>query len=213
MSTFSELIAEFGIASHEITPSVAAALAAMLEKLDAQSRELRKAQKELLEIQELIDFQGPVPLPNRRAFLKKIAWAIAMNERHGTFSSVVSVAISNMAEIERVYGYEVRDKVRSYVVAVITERLRDTDFFGRLGPDEYGIVMFSANLEQAQEKASYLAYKVEETPYFWNGKKIQVKMAAGAHLIRKADDPEGSLSAANTAMYVDKVRREKGMEA
>src|SRR5690348_14957836 len=85
----SERLAMLGIPEAEMTPSVNLAVSALLEKLDDQSRELSRTRESLSEIERLVDVDCLAPIPNRRAFMRRLSWAITMHERYGHPSTIL----------------------------------------------------------------------------------------------------------------------------
>src|SRR5579884_1167425 len=85
----SERLSMLGIPENEMTPAVNLAISALLEKLDDLNRELSRTKESLAEIERLVDVDCLAPIPNRRAFMRRLSWAITMHERYGHPSSIL----------------------------------------------------------------------------------------------------------------------------
>src|ERR1700753_1498171 len=73
-----ERVALLGIPEAEMTESVKLAVSALFEKLDDMSRELLRTKESFTELERLVDVDCIAPVPNRRAFMRRLAWAISM---------------------------------------------------------------------------------------------------------------------------------------
>jgi diguanylate cyclase (GGDEF)-like protein len=75
---------------------------------------------------------------------------------------------------------------------------------GRLGGDEFGVLLSHANQEQAQKKADALASALETSPLKWTGQSIPVSFAYGAFELKSGDSPDLAMARADQAMYEQK---------
>jgi diguanylate cyclase (GGDEF)-like protein len=82
--------------------------------------------------------------------------------------------------------------------------VRDSDCVGRLGGDEFGVLLSHANQEQALKKADVLAEALEASPTSWNGNTIPVSFAYGAFELKSGDNPDTAMARADQAMYAQK---------
>ncbi len=205
----SERIATLGIPQEELTQSVKLVVSALLEKLDDTNAELVNVREHLAEMQQLVDVDCLAPIPNRRAFTRRLKWAISMRKRYNHPSSVLYFDLNNFKEINDTYGHAAGDQVIRHVSEIFTSMLRDSDFVGRIGGDEFAIIMYYADSEDAEKRSQAIADKISASPLMFNGKHIPVSTARGCYTLKEDDDAETALSNADVAMYVDKKRNRK----
>ena len=98
-----------------------------------------------------------------------------------------------------------------YVSNVLVQNLRRSDLVGRLGGDEFGLIMPHANHDQAFMKMTSLAKHIAEHPVATNGKPlivdgepIYVTVSFGVHTLTSRDDAASALAMADKAMYTHK---------
>lgn len=77
---------------------------------------------------------------------------------------------------------------------------------GRLGGDEFGVLLSHADRDAAVQKAVALADAVAARELVWQERVIPVRVAYGAHRLSAREDPQEALAAADRAMYAQKRR-------
>jgi diguanylate cyclase (GGDEF)-like protein len=95
---------------------------------------------------------------------------------------------------------------------VLTANVRDSDYVGRLGGDEFGVLLSHANQIQALKKADRLAATLQAQPVQWNGNTIAVSFAYGAFELKSGDNPDVAMARADQAMYAQKKAQRSAAE-
>jgi len=202
-------IASLGIPRQEVTQSVMLVVSALLERMDDLQHDLARTKESLDEMQQLVDVDCLAPIPNRRAFMRRLQWALAMHERYEHPSCVLYFDLNDFKRINDTYGHAAGDAAIKHVAKMLSENLRESDFLARIGGDEFAIILYYANEENARERGRKLVEKIIHTPFNFNGRTLFASTALGVHALRKGDDVETALSAADTSMYVDKRRNKE----
>jgi diguanylate cyclase (GGDEF)-like protein len=200
----SDRFAMLGISEAELTPSVRLAVSAMLEKLDDLSRELSRTKESLAEIERLVDVDVVAPIPNRRAFMRRLAWAITMHERYNHPSTVLYFDLNEFKQVNDTYGHAAGDLMIRHVSQLLSTAMRESDFLGRIGGDEFAIIMYHADESAARKRGARIIEKLQNTPLIFNGKQLSVSAAFGCYTIASGDDAESVLAGADMSMYVHK---------
>ena len=105
-----------------------------------------------------------LPLLNRRAFVRELTRYIAFTGRYNTPASLIYFDLNHFKPINDTYGHAAGDAVLSHFADVLLAHVRDSDCVGRLGGDEFGVLLTHANQEQALKKADVLAAALEASP-------------------------------------------------
>ena len=195
-----------GIPDEEMTPAVSLALSALFEKMDDLSRDLSRTKESLSEIERLVDVDCLAPIPNRRAFMRRLSWAINMQERYNHPSTILYFDINQFKAINDEYGHAAGDLAIRHISQMLSTTMRDSDFLARIGGDEFAVIMYYANEDAAKKRGAKIAEKLQKTPFLFNGKHLHVTTAFGYYAIQSGDDAEGALASADMSMYVDKRR-------
>ncbi len=200
-----------GIPESELTPRVREAIVALMGEVDSLRRELHQAHHRLEEMEKTVDQDQLLPILNRRAFVRELTRHIAVAGRYNTPASLVYFDLNGFKELNDTHGHAAGDAALAHFADTILDNIRDSDSVGRLGGDEFGILLSHANLEQAHKKADLLAAKLKSSPIPWSGKSIPVSFAYGALELSAGDDAAVAMARADEAMYAHKseIRKQK----
>lgn len=202
-----ERLKMLGIPDAHMTPEVTFAISAVLEKLDDTTRDLSRTRETLAELERLVDVDCLAPIPNRRAFMRRLQWAIAMHDRYAHPSCLLYFDLNDFKHINDNYGHAAGDVAIRHVSQILANTMRESDFIARIGGDEFAIIMYHADEEAAKKRGEKIAEAIRRTPFMYNGKPINVSTSLGIYSLRKGDDSETALTAADMAMYVDKQKQ------
>ncbi len=194
-------IAMLGIPEDELTDAVMLAFSALFEKMDDMQLEMNNARVQLDEMQSLVDVDCLAPIPNRRAFMRRLQWVVSMQERYNDPSSIVYFDLSRFKYVNDTYGHAAGDAAIRHVAEILSGFKRDSDFMARLGGDEFAIILYYADEDVARRRAEQIAEKIRTTPFTFNGQVIYIGTSFGFHAIRKGETAEAALHEADQSMY------------
>jgi diguanylate cyclase (GGDEF)-like protein len=193
-----------GIPEAEFTPRVRDAIMGLMSEVDSLRRELSQTRSRLDEAEKTADQDHMLPLLNRRAFVRELARYIAFAGRYNTPASLIYFDLNHLKATNDTLGHAAGDAVLTQFSNVLLAHVRDSDCVGRLGGDEFGILLSHATQEQAMKKADILAGAVQTSPAQWNGHSIPVSFAYGAFELKSGDNADTALARADEAMYAQK---------
>ncbi len=193
-----------GIPEPELTPKVRDALMALMAEVQAMRRDLSEARERLATLERLADRDPLIPVANRRAFVRERTRTMSLAERHGHDSSVVYIDLNDFKDINDTYGHSAGDEALKHVADVLLRNVRDSDVVGRLGGDEFGVILDKSDAVRAREKAETLRNAIMSEPMNWNGTAIDVHVAFGVYTFSSAEDAGHVLAAADRDMYEHK---------
>jgi len=193
-----------GIPKKEFTPKVREALATLMGEMEDLRSELRAMRERLDQAEKNADRDQLLPLLNRRGFMRQVTRYISFADRYGTASSLIYFDLNQFKLINDAHGHAGGDAALLKFAQVLLANVRDTDIVGRVGGDEFAILLSHADQAQAHSKADQLAEQVRTSPAIWNGQPIPLSFAYGAFELRADDDPEAAMARADEAMYAHK---------
>lgn len=188
----------------ELTPRVRAVMATLAGEVETLRRDLQSARDRLEQAERAADQDQLLPVLNRRAFLRELARHIGLAARYGTPASLVYFDLDGFKRINDTHGHACGDAVLSHFADVLRAHVRDSDVVGRLGGDEFGIILAHANEAQAKRKAESLMDALTATPARWNGEPLAVGFSYGAFELDASESAESSIARADEAMYAQK---------
>ncbi|HEX2758891.1 MAG TPA: GGDEF domain-containing protein [Rhizomicrobium sp.] len=193
-----------GIPEAEFTPRVRDAIMGLMTEVDTLRRELSETRKRLDEAEKTADQDVLLPLLNRRAFVRELTRYIAFTGRYNTPASLIYFDLNHMKQVNDTHGHAAGDAVLAHFSDVLMAHVRDSDSVGRLGGDEFGVLLSHANQDQALKKADILAEALRAQPATWNGQQIAVSFAYGAFELKAGDNADIAMARADEAMYMQK---------
>jgi diguanylate cyclase (GGDEF)-like protein len=103
---------------------------------------LRATQEKLLILSSVDALTG---VKNRRAFLESLETEIARHRRSGEPLSVAFVDMDNFKQVNDTLGHQKGDQALQAVADALRAHLRKSDVIGRIGGDEFAILMPETN--------------------------------------------------------------------
>jgi diguanylate cyclase (GGDEF)-like protein len=196
-----------GIPESEFTPRVRDAIMTLMGEVDTLRRELTQMRSRLEEAEKTADQDHLLPLLNRRAFVRELTRYIAFAGRYGTAASLIYFDLDGFKLVNDTFGHAAGDAVLEHFSQILLANVRDSDVVGRLGGDEFGILLSHAHQDQAHKKADILARSLNERHAIWNGRAIPASFSYGAFELKPGEDAATAMARADEAMYAQKRGR------
>ena len=200
----SDTASVMGIPEAELTPKVRQALAQLMAEVHSLREELEQVKKRASYLEQLADQDPLAPVLNRRAFVRELSRNTAFAERYGSAGSVVYFDINDMKRVNDRFGHSAGDMALKHVAEMLLQHVRASDVVGRLGGDEFGVILAQSDGPHALEKAASLAEAIASMSLDWDGQSFQVGVSYGIHTLNKGDKVDDALDAADRAMYAQK---------
>ncbi len=193
-----------GIPESEFTPRVRDAIMTLMGEVDSLRHELAQTRSRLEEVERTADQDQLLPLLNRRAFVRELTRYIAFAGRYGTPASLIYFDLDGFKLVNDTHGHAGGDAVLAHFADVLLANVRDSDVVGRLGGDEFGVLLSHADQEQAHRKADQLAQYLHNAPTLWRGLSIPTGFSYGAFELKPGEDADTAMARADEAMYAHK---------
>ncbi len=190
-----------GIPEAEFTPKVRDAIMTLMGEVDALRRELQKTRERLEQVERTADQDHLLPLFNRRAFVRELTRYIAFAGRYGTPATLLYFDLDGFKQVNDSFGHAAGDAVLAHFADTLLSQTRDSDVVGRLGGDEFGVLLSHADVAHGRKKADLLAETLKTHPTMWQGKPIPMAFSYGAFELKGDDTPDLAMARADEAMY------------
>ncbi|WP_338501068.1 sensor domain-containing diguanylate cyclase [Sphingomonas kaistensis] len=180
--------------------------------IDVVPREFSQAQIEILsnlaslvvdelELRRIAERDHLTNALTRRGFVQAMDKEIARFHRHQRASALILFDIDHFKKINDCYGHPGGDAVLKAIVAACRNALRANDVLGRLGGEEFGIVLDEADNCAATAVAEKLRQTVEQlTVGFSTGIKVTASFGV-APIATSVTDSDEWILAADAALY------------
>lgn len=159
-----------------------------------------------LELARLARTDSLTDLANRRHFTELVEKELSRSQRYGGELSLLMVDIDYFKRINDTHGHGAGDEVLQQLAELFRLELRNIDIVGRLGGEEFAIVLAQTDGEQAAEVAERLRATIEQHGVLLScGVLLHYTVSLGVTTLSGADDTvERLLKRADDALYAAK---------
>jgi len=144
-------------------------------------------------------------ISNRRAFLQEAATIAERNCGNPKPATVLLIDLDHFKSVNDRFGHAVGDRVLEIFTASTGKLLRGTDPFGRLGGEEFAVLMHDASIEQAVATAERIRQSFALAALEIEGQAIGATVSIGlAYCDGPALDVSWLMAQADRALYLAK---------
>ena len=165
--------------------------------------EQRNRQEALLHLAITDSLTG---VSNRRHFLDQLDAELARQRRHGGQVSILMTDLDFFKHINDEHGHATGDAVLSHFVQIVRQTIRRSDIIGRLGGEEFAILLPGDGTNGARELAERLRRTFENNPARIDNMVIACTVSIGISDLRTDDmTADAPLRRADEALYAAKA--------
>ncbi|MBW9269041.1 MAG: DUF1631 family protein [Candidatus Thiodiazotropha sp. (ex. Lucinisca nassula)] len=136
-------------------------------------------------------------LYNRRAFEAELSKYL---HQAGTDSgTLLQIDLDRFQVVNDLCGFEGGDKLLQTVTDILLSYLPEGGALGRIGDDEFSLLLTQENLEAGYQAAEMLRQTIDETVFEWQGRMIPTTASVGIVEIDGSDDKADKLMQAALA--------------
>jgi len=164
----------------------------------------------LIDISKLKDFQNKLetlaisdPLTgcyNHRMFIELAHKEFNRSKRSHRVSCLLMLDLDYFKHINDNWGHQAGDDGLVHFVNLCRRNLREGDILGRMGGEEFAILMPDTDIEQAETVAERIRTMLEEHPLSFGGARIPLTVSIGVSKVT-SEGIEVALSNADKALY------------
>ncbi len=185
----------------EMTPQVETAVMTLMAEVDRLKQELVYSQQKVEELEFIADEDPLVQVLNRRAFDRELNRALAYAHRYTMTASFLYLDLNDFKQVNDEFGHGAGDEVLKHVGKVLAENVRSSDVVGRLGGDEFGVILVQADEKVAMMKVDDLMAKISAEPVVYKENEIFASVSVGFSMFMADDDIDSLVARADKAMF------------
>lgn len=153
----------------------------------------------------LADHDALTGLYNRRRFQEELDHQIAYAQRFNQSGTLLFLDLDQFKYINDTLGHQAGDECLLAVTRSLTNTLRNIDIMGRLGGDEFGIILPHTELADAETVAGHLLERLEQKSPFQSELNTHISASIGITTFPEhGTTPSELLAKADAAMYAAK---------
>ncbi len=175
-------------------------LSTLTQSVNLMLRALEKAHNELW-MTARIDYLTGVG--NRRHFMDRLTKELSLAQRYQREFSVLHVDIDHFKQINDTYGHNLGDEALKGMATACLHSLRNSDIFGRMGGEEFGVLLPETPLDSAMIVAERLRQVIADLEIATEKGPLRFTISIGVTQFRRDEDttPETMLQRADQALY------------
>ena len=165
-------------------------------------RDLTRYKKIERQLANMALFDALTGTLNRPAFYQHAEKEFARSKRYYRPLSVIMLDIDHFKRVNDQYGHQGGDQVLQIFAEACQEIIRSTDLMGRVGGEEFALLLPDTPLKAAFNLAERLRERITKYPYLAGDMLIEITASLGvAELHNDDDDFKGLLQRADEALY------------
>ena len=179
----------------------------MESEVEELRQQLEAAQRKISMLEARVNEDELLGVLNRRGLEQEIDKAIGFSSRYGMVASLIYADLDDFKQVNDSFGHDTGDSALRHLVGVMENNIRTSDVVGRVGGDEFVLLLWNATLEIAQSKANVLREALQRRPVVAGGSTLFLSFSCGVAELRADDTPAVALARADQAMYFAKKQR------
>lgn len=148
-------------------------------------------------------------LLNRRGFLRQLEREVATARRYGVRGALLYCDLDRFKAVNDTLGHGAGDAVLRHTARLLAASVRKIDIIGRIGGDEFGLVMVQADARSGAKRAQAIQWLLQSTPCPIGGTRVVVRASIGVQEFTGEDAIDDLMCRADMAMYDRKRRRNR----
>ncbi|WP_084169744.1 sensor domain-containing diguanylate cyclase [Paraburkholderia ferrariae] len=166
------------------------------------------------ELQEFATTDGLTRLANRRHFMARLDAHLArLHRAGGGVAAVLMCDLDHFKSINDRWGHAVGDRALRHFADILRADLLGTDVAGRIGGEEFAILLGASSLADAQALAQRIQARIAQQPLVSAGETVALTVSIGITEMCAGDAiAEAALSRSDLALYRAKTNGRNRIE-
>ncbi|OGO17194.1 MAG: hypothetical protein A2Z02_02065 [Chloroflexi bacterium RBG_16_48_7] len=155
------------------------------------------------ELDELASKDSLTGIYNRRIFMELTEKELTRLKRYDKTFTLIVIDLDEFKRINDTYGHLEGDAVLKKFVEVVDSQIRKSDLFGRVGGEEFCILLVETNLSQGMEIVGRIQQKCRDAEVpTRSGQTIKFSISTGLTEVQKTDiNLDQIIRRADSALY------------
>jgi len=154
------------------------------------------------ELEVLATIDGLTGVMNKRMFNEMASKYIDTARRTSKPLTFLYLDLDHFKSVNDNHGHQVGDIMLMKFTAIVGKNLRKSDLLGRIGGEEFAVILFETDREAGMLVAEKIRQHIQETSYQYEDKLVEVTTSIGlSQLESKIDTLEAIQQRADKALY------------
>jgi diguanylate cyclase (GGDEF)-like protein len=188
-----------------LSPPAGEALARLSDENALLRASIADMRARLEEMERASERDALTGLPNRPSFMRALERVVSQANRHGTPAALLYLDVDGLEAINARHGQIAGDAALIHVGKLLQDLVRTTDFAGRVGGDEFAMILDHLDQESAIETAERIGRCVAQSPLDMGGGTLPIRVSIGIATILRGDTMEDVVRRGELTMHKAKA--------
>ncbi len=143
-------------------------------------------------------------LANRKAIQEQLEYLYKKTRASDDHLVAGLLDVDNFKQVNDTYGHHCGDEALKIIARNLQNNLRQGDYVGRWGGEEFLIVIRTHDPEAAEKTFERIRQSIDKAPFLWEGKSIPLSITIGCTGISDKDTTDTAISRADRFLYEGK---------
>lgn len=185
----------------------------LADQVVAMKRESEQLREKLAEAQARASRDALTKLPNRVAYSERIRTERARMQRSGTPLTLAVLDIDHFKSINDTWGHQAGDRVLKHLARELGAQVRASDFFARIGGEEFVLVLPETALAGARIVVEKLREHIARCRFKYKDAPINVTISCGLAEFAAGESIDAVFARADAGLYAAKSAGRNRCEA
>lgn len=204
---FEDTLASVGWSVRDLTPDQLRLLAGMMTERQRLLETVSALNEALEHSRHQADYDDLIHVYNRRAFMRELNRQLSFCFRYETGACLIYLDLDQFKAINDRFGHSTGDIALKKFGEILIAHTRESDLVGRIGGDEFAVLLINADEEDGQAKARMFQEDVQKLRFGELDTPIGFGLSCGVISWKRGEAAERLLERADEAMYADKRKR------
>ena len=143
-------------------------------------------------------------ISNRRAYDMRINVELERWKRKREPLVVAILDVDHFKKVNDNYGHPVGDKVLRAISQLVNKQVRESDFFGRIGGEEFAVIFAGSEIDNALIRLRAFCKSISDCKFGTKGHRVIITMSGGCAMFTEGDTAESLYERADQALLMAK---------
>ncbi|WP_347330136.1 diguanylate cyclase [Marinimicrobium locisalis] len=174
-------------------------------RVNEMEREAEENRENLRRHQHKATHDPLTQLPNREAYEERLSHEVQRWKRYGRPLTLAVCDVDHFKRINDQFGHQAGDRVLKVIAKAIGRRLREVDFFGRYGGEEFVLLLPETRDEEALSVLDDLRAALADMAFHYKKEPLTITVCFGIAQFQEGEDPSSVFGRADQALYAAKA--------
>lgn len=202
--TYRAVLEAGGWTLDSLTPEQSRVLTGLISERNLLLETISLLNKQIEEAYAIADHDPLLPVYNRRAFMRELSRQLSFCYRYNSSACLIYLDLDRFKQVNDTYGHAAGDEALKGFTHILKTHTRESDLLGRMGGDEFALLLINASAEDAHSKADQFIADMDQIQN-WPG-PLRLGLSCGVVEWKRGEKAEALIDRADEAMYVEKLR-------